>query len=80
MKVQRLPRHFFHEVDTLHRHPRIPEKQDVKAGNEDVVRVMAFEHRILIGPTQGAKRPKRRRKPCIENVRITGQCDARARE
>ena len=41
MEVERLPRHLAHEVHALHRHPRIPEEQDVEAGDEHVVGVVA---------------------------------------
>ena len=43
VEVERLPRRLAHELDALHRHARIPEEQDVEAGDEDVVGVVAGE-------------------------------------
>ena len=87
MEIERFPRHFFHEMHALHRHPRIPEKQYVKTGNQHVIGVMAVEQgflpgtgRIFFRPTQGSKRPKRGREPSVENVGIARQFDARARK
>ena len=43
MQIERAPGHVLHEVNALHRHARIPEEEDVKAGNENVIGVMARE-------------------------------------
>ena len=80
MEIQRFPRHLFHEVNALHRHSRIPEKQDVETGDEHVIGVMAVELRGLVRPTQSPKRPQRRRKPSVQNIWITRQFYTGARQ
>ena len=80
MQIECFPRHFFHEMDALHRHPCIPEKQYVETGNQHVIGVMTVQCIAFIRPTQSSKGPKRRREPCVENVRVTRQFDASARK
>ena len=55
VEVERLPRPLSHELEALHRHPRVPEEQDVEAGDEDVVRVMALEVLGLLGPARASR-------------------------
>ena len=59
VQIERLPRHFFHEVNALHRHARVPEEQYVKTGNKHVIGIMAVEFGRLVRPAQCAKWPKR---------------------
>ena len=68
MQVERLERHLAHEVDALHDHPRIPEEQDVKTGDHDVVGVMATDQRGFVGPAERRERPQRRGEPGVEDV------------
>ena len=53
MEIERFERHFFHEVYPLHRHARVPEEQDVKARDEDVIGVMAVQERPGDCPNPG---------------------------
>ncbi len=59
VEVERLPRRLLHQLDALHRHPRVPEEQDVEAGDEDVIGVMALEVLGLLGPAEGGEGPQR---------------------
>ena len=58
VEVERLPRRLAHELDPLHRHPRVPEEQDVEAGDEHVVGVVALEVVGLVGPAERGERPQ----------------------
>ena len=57
VQIEPLPRDFLHELDPLHRHPRVPEEQDIKAGDQQVIRIMAFQILGLLRPAQCAERP-----------------------
>ena len=79
VEIERLPRHFLHEVHSLHRHARIPKEEDVKAGDENVVGVVALQIFGLVGPAQRPKRPECGGEPCIKHVFVAGQRSAFAR-
>ena len=73
MEVERLPRHLAHELEALHRHPGVPEEDDVEAGDEDVVGVMALEVVGLLGPAERRERPQGRGEPGVEHVLVAAQ-------
>ena len=70
MKIQRSPRHFLGELNSLHRHPGVPEKQNVKTRNKNVVGIMALEIPRLFRPAERGKGPQGRAEPCIEDVLV----------
>ena len=77
VEIERLPRLFAHELEALHRHPSIPEEDDVEARNQDVIGVMAFQFVGLVGPAERRERPQSGGKPGVEHVLIAAQIDAR---
>src|SRR3546814_1971782 len=58
VEVERLPRDVAHELHPLHRHARIPEEEDVEAGDEDVVGVVALEQLGILGPAERREGPE----------------------
>ena len=79
VEVERAPRHLVHELHPLHRHPRIPEEQDVEAGDQHVVGIVALEIVGLLRPAERGERPQRRGEPGVEHILVLAQLDALAR-
>ena len=66
-------RHLAYELDASHDHPADPEVDDLPRGAVHVRRIEGLEVFGLVRPTEGGKRPKSRREPRVENIRILGQ-------
>ena len=67
-----MERHFIKKVQTHHHHPGHPEENNVKAGNQNISRVVARNLRRLFRPAKRRKRPKCRRKPGVQHIFIAG--------
>jgi len=65
--------HIAHELQTHHNHPGHPEEQNIEAGDQRRGRIIGFEFRCLIRPSQRRKGPEGRRKPGIEHIGIAQQ-------
>src|SRR5205085_8097436 len=70
VEIERLPGPLAHELEALHRHARIPEEDDVEAGDEDVVRIMAAQFLGLLGPAERGEGPEGRGEPGVEHIGI----------
>ena len=75
MDINGVERNLVHELQTHHHHPGNPEKDDVKAGNQHIGRIITLKLWGFVGPAESRERPKRRRKPGIQNVRVTDYFD-----
>ena len=73
MNIDRVERHFLHEMQRHHDHPRDPKEDDVKAGDQYRCRVERLQVISVIWPAEGRKRPQCRGKPSIEHVVILSQ-------
>ena len=73
VEVERPPRRLLGELQPRHRHPRIPEEQDVEARDQHVVGVVALQLLGRLRPAQRRERPQRRRKPGVEHILVLAQ-------
>ena len=70
VQIDRRERLFAHELVARHQHPRDPEKQNVRAGDQRVAGIKALQIGRLIGPAERGERPEPGREPGVEHVRI----------
>src|SRR3546814_2870102 len=68
MDVDRVERRFLREMQAHHDHPGNPEKDDVKAGDQHVGRVMRLQQRRLFRSAERRERPERRREPGVQHI------------
>ena len=86
MQVDGIERHLIDHCQLHHHHPRHPEKQDVRAGDEIRGGEKPLQHIILriglrlAGPAQSSDGPKTGGEPGVEHIGITGQLCAWASE
>ena len=71
-------RNLLHEFHRHEHHTGNPEKNDVITGNHRRCRIPLVQDRRPVRPAHGGKRPERRGKPCIKNVRILADMFASA--
>src|SRR3546814_2405272 len=71
-----MTRHFAHEVHPMHWHQLIPEEQDVEAGNQHVIGVVALQQFGVIRPAERCEGPKRRGEPSVKDVFVACEGDA----
>ena len=70
VEIEPLPRVLARHRLSHHHHPRIPEEQDVEAGDEEVVGVVAGEELGLLRPAERGERPQRGGEPGVEDVLV----------
>ena len=74
VEVERLPRPLAHELEALHRHAGIPEEDDVEAGDQDVVGVVALEVvRSRSGQPSVANGHSAELEPGVEHILVLAQ-------
>ena len=78
VEVERLPRHLVHELHALHRHARIPEEQDVEAGDEHVVGVVALAGPRSARASRASRTARARRRTRCRARRRRGASDSLA--
>ena len=71
MQIHGIERDFIDNSKLHHHHPGNPEKQDVLTGDQGRGREIFAKLGRLFRPAQCTNRPKARRKPGVQNIRVT---------
>ena len=78
VQVDIAERHLAHELEPGHDHPRHPEEQNLRGGNQHVAGIERLQVIGLVGPAKRAERPERGREPGVQYVGILIELGATA--
>ena len=70
VQVDRLERHLIHNGQLHHHHPRDPEEDDIRPGDQGGGREILLQFRGVVGPSQGADRPEAGGEPGVEHIEV----------
>src|ERR1700683_1767228 len=67
-----------HQLKGDHDHPRVPEKQNIVAADQQAGGVIRAQVFGVVGPAKGGKRPERGAEPGVEDVFVLSELRAAA--